>query len=150
MTKGRRPLIAWQEAARIAEKRGEVRQFVHGPDMICTFVIYLAGCVAHVRIHRVRRLRCTHAWIEREAADALITLRSIVSSPAISRELWICSPRGSYRFFRVLDTGLMELGRDGLPVPVHAPAPAQVQIPVPAAVPAKPVAGDLSSGENEK
>jgi hypothetical protein len=150
MTKGRRPLIAWQEAVQIAEKRGEVRQFVHGPDMICTFVIYLAACVAHVRIHRIRRLRCTHAWIEREAADALITLRSIVSSPAISRELWICSPKGSYRFFRVFDNSLMELGRDGLPVAVPAQGPVQQPGSIRAAVPAKPVASDPSSGEKEK
>jgi len=150
MTKGRRPLIAWQEAARIAEKRGEVRQFLHGPDMICTFVIYLAGCVAHVRIHRVRRLRCTDAWIEREAADALMTLRSIASSPAISRELWICSPKGSYRFFRVTDTGLIELGRDGLPVPVPVQGPVQQSGSVRAAVPAEPVTVSPSAGEKEK
>ncbi|WP_321508234.1 hypothetical protein [uncultured Methanoregula sp.] len=114
MTRGRRPYMALQEAARIAEMRGEVRHFMHGPDMICNFVIYPPGSVAHVRIKRVRRLRCTRESLEREAAEELAILRSIASLPGISRELWTCSPKGSCRFFRVLDTSLVEIGRDGL------------------------------------
>ena len=44
----------------------------------------------------------------------------IASSPAISRELWICSPRGLFRFFRLADAGLVELDRDGRALPVDA------------------------------
>ncbi len=80
------------------------------PGMICNFVIYCPGIVAHVRIKRVTRVHCDHAWIEREAADALAALRAIASGPGISRELWVFLPRGAFRFFRVTDTGLVELG----------------------------------------
>jgi hypothetical protein len=133
MTRGRRPVIALGEAMQIAKKRGETRQFMHERDMICNFVIYCAGFIAHVRIKRVSRLHCPHAWIEREAADALITLRAIASEPGISRELWIFLPYGSFRFFRVTDTGLIELDRDGsvLPLPEITGPTAGVQKPVP-------------------
>jgi hypothetical protein len=157
MTRGRRPVRAIQLATRIAEKRGEVQHFRHGPGMICTFVIYIAGLVAHVRIKRMRHLRCTVQWLEREAADELAALRIIASSPAISRELWLCSPRGNFRFFRVCDDSLVELDRNGLPLQVQSPAkkqrrraaPAQISemadspsIPAPASTP------EVSVGEH--
>jgi hypothetical protein len=101
----------------IAKKRGETRQFMHEPGTICNFVIYCQGFVAHVRIKRVTRVHCSHSWIESEAADALTTLRAIASGPGISRELWVFLPRGAFRFYRVTDTGLVELSRDGLVMP---------------------------------
>ena len=117
MTRGRRPLMALREAVLIAKKRGETRQFMYEPGMICNFVIYSPGIVAHVRIKRVTRVHCDHAWIECEAADALAGLRAIASGSVISRELWVFLPRGAFRFFRVGDTGLVELDRDGVVMP---------------------------------
>jgi hypothetical protein len=133
MTRGRRPLMALREAVLIAKKRGETRQFMHEPGTICNFVIYCQGFVAHVRIKRVTRVHCSHAWIESEAADALTTLRAIASGDGISRELWVFLPRGAFRFFRVTDTGLVELDRDGVvmtekPRPVFVANPA---LPIP-------------------
>ena len=105
--------MALREAVLIAKKRGETRQFMHEPGTICNFVIYCPGFVAHVRIKRVTRVHCDHAWIECEAADALAGLRAIASGSGISRELWVFLPRGAFRFFRVEETGLVELSRDG-------------------------------------
>lgn len=129
MTRGRKPLMALREAVLIAKKRGETRQFMHESGTICNFVIYCPCFVAHVRIKRVTRVHCDHAWIEREASDALAALRAIASGHGISRELWVFLPRGAFRFFRVTDTGLVELDRDGAvmlekanPAPVAQPA----------------------------
>jgi hypothetical protein len=115
--------MALREAVLIAKKRGETRQFMHGPGTICNFVIYCLGFVALVRIKRVTRIHCSPAWIEREAADALADLRAIASGSGISRELWVFLPRGRFRFFRVTDTGLIELSRDGSVMP-EKPGPA--------------------------
>jgi len=123
MPRGRKPLIALSEAKHIAEKRGEARHFRHEPDMICSFVIYCVGLVAHVRIRRVERIRITPDLLEREAADDLATLRFIVSSPEISRELWIYTPKGTFRFFRVLANSLAELDRHGQLMPDQPPVP---------------------------
>lgn len=131
MTRGRKPLTALREAERIAHKRGEVRHFAHEREMICPFVIFTAVSVVFVRIRRVRRLRCTPAQLEGEAAEDLAILRSIAYAAGISRELWICSPKGSFRFFRVLDTSLMEFTRDGRMVVVPSPVPAPAPCPVP-------------------
>ena len=128
MTRGRIPLMALREAVLIAKKRGETRQFMHEPGTICNFVIYCQDFVAHVRIKRVTRVHCSHAWIESEAADALTTLRAIASGPGISRELWVFLPRGAFRFYRVTDTGLVELSRDGLVMP-EKPKSAPVALP---------------------
>ena len=140
MTRGRRPLIALGEAKHIAEKRGEVRHFRHEPDMICNFVIYLIGLVAHVRVRRVNRIRIAPDWLEREAAEDIATLRFIASSSGISRELWIHTPKGTFRFFRILDDSLVELDRDGQPLTVQTPVPKRRKAP---AAPAPAVeAGD--------
>jgi len=135
MTRGRKPLMALREAVLIARKRGETRQFMHEPGMICNFAIYCLGFVAFVRIKRVTRVHCNHAWIESEAADALAALRAIGSGTGISRELWVFLPRGAFRFFRVTETGLVELDRDGSVMPEKLKA-AFVAKP---ALPAQPV-----------
>lgn len=123
MSRGRKPRMAIREAVSIAKKRGETRQFMEEPGMICNFVIYCIAFIAHVRIKRVTRVHCSPEWIEWEAADALASLRAIASGPGISRELWVYLPRGAFRFFRVTDTGIIELSRDGtvMPVPVRRP-----------------------------
>jgi hypothetical protein len=133
MPRGRKPLIALREAKHIAERRGEARHFRHEPDMICTFVIYMIGLVAHVRVRRVERIRITAEWLEREAAADLAALRFIVSSPEISRELWVYTPKGLFRFFRVLENSLVELDRSGNPLPGQPPVPART-MPATAAV----------------
>lgn len=131
MTRGRKPLIALGIATHIAEQRGEVRHFRHGPDMICNFVIYMIACVSFVRVRRVIRIRITPDWLEREAAEDIAALRFIASLPGVSRELWIHTPKGTFRFFRVLDNSLAELDRDGR----QLPAPASPGEP-PAVIPA--------------
>jgi hypothetical protein len=125
MPRGRKPLIALSEAKHIAEKRGDARHFRHEPDMICTFVIYMIGLVAHVQVRRIERIRFTTEWLEREAAGDLATLRFIASSPEISRELWVYSPKSAFRFFRVLENSLVELDRSGNPLPGQPPVPAR-------------------------
>ena len=123
MPRGRKPLIALGEAKHIAEKRGEARYFRHEPDRICSFVIYITGLVAHVRVRRVERIRITPEWLEREATADLAALRFIASSPEISRELWIYTPKGLFRFFRVLADSVAELDRNGQLMPDQPPVP---------------------------
>jgi hypothetical protein len=82
----------------------------------------------------MRYLRCTIPWLEREAAEEIAGLRLFPSSREISRELWFCSSEYAFRFFRVCDPGLVELGRDGLPLPEKSPVPKPVAAPAPGAM----------------
>ncbi len=120
MTRGRMPVRARAEADPIAEKRGVVQHYQREPGSICDFAIMSPGTVALVRIKCVRRLCCTVEEMGRELAAEVAPLRIIASSREISRELWLCSPRYAWRFFRVLDLSLAELGRDGTILPVIA------------------------------
>jgi hypothetical protein len=118
MTRGRIPVRARKEADPIAEKRGVVQHYQREPGRICDFVIMSPGIVSHVRIKCVRRLCCSVEEMGRELATEIAALRIIASSREISRELWLCSPRYAWRFFRVLDNSLTEFGRDGMPLPM--------------------------------
>jgi len=140
MTRGRHPVRALEESAKIAKKRGLVRYYERGPGMISDFSIARPERLDEVRIKRMRYIRCTMQWLEREACEEISGLRMFPSSREISRELWICSPEYCWRFFRVCDTGLAELGRDGAPLPQKSPAPRPGMVtaktqPVPAASP---------------
>lgn len=113
MTRGRHPVRALEEAEPIAKKRGLVHYYERCPSMLADFSITIPACLALVKIKRMRYVRCTPQWLEREAYDELAGLKMFPSAKEISRELWICSPDYCWRFFRVSDTGLCELGRDG-------------------------------------
>lgn len=137
MTKGRIPFKALEKAEPIAANRGEIQHYVREPGTICNFEILSPGIVAKVAVRCIRRLCCTVSEIERECAEKIAELRIIASSKEISRELWLCSPRYAYRFFRVLDKSIVELGRDGLPLPSGDPGPAPAERPTPM-LPGKP------------
>jgi hypothetical protein len=124
MTRGRIPVEALRVAEPIAEKRGLVQHYLRERGSVCTFTIMSPGIVAHVALRCVRRLCCTVKEISRDCAAEIGGLRIIASSKEISRELWLSSPRYALRFFRVLDTGLLELGRDGAPLTAANPTPA--------------------------
>jgi hypothetical protein len=110
---------ALEDAGAIGKERGLVHLSVRGPESVCDLNIYVTGrCVAHVRIKCVRRLRGSVPEIERDSRQEIAVLRFIVSSHEISREFWLCSPRYAWRFFRVLDEGIVEIGRDGVPLPL--------------------------------
>jgi len=130
MTKGRIPVRALEKAEPIAANRGEIQHYVREPGTICNFEILSPGIVAKVAVRCIRRLCCTVSEIERECAEKIAELRIIASSKEISRELWLCSPRYAYRFFRVLDRSIVELGRDGRPLPSGDPGPAMAGSPV--------------------
>lgn len=138
----RHPVKALEKADPIARLRGAVQYFERGPGMNADFTITIPAMFAPVKIKRMRYLRCTVRWLEREAAEEIAGLRLFPSSREISRELWFCSSEYAFRFFRVCDTGLVELGRDGLPLPEKSPAPkpgvAAAPVVQPKPVPASP------------
>jgi hypothetical protein len=123
MSRGPIPWRALELAQKIAEKRGLVRHYEREPGMIADFSITSPACNAEVRIKRMGHVRCTYQWLEREAAEQIAGLKMFPSSQEISRELWIYSPEYFWRFFRVCDNGLAELGRDGMPLPMKSPVP---------------------------
>jgi hypothetical protein len=67
-------------------------------------------------VKHIRRLRCTTVELTRKFPETIAALRLIVISPVISCELWVRSPKGAWRFFRINDESLLELVNDGKPL----------------------------------
>jgi hypothetical protein len=90
-------------------------QFVQDDECPADFVIIIGGKDIFIRLRRAVPFRRSVAELEAEFRDLIRLLRSIPGR----REFWIYSKKGSLRFFRVDDAGLVEIGRDGLPLPLH-------------------------------
>ncbi|MDD1693565.1 MAG: hypothetical protein LUQ71_02455 [Methanoregula sp.] len=93
-------------------------QFVQDGECSAEFVISGEGKVIFVRIRRAVPFLSTPVELEAEFHGLINHLRRIPGSGPVAREFWIYSKKDSLRFFRVEDTGLVEIGRDGLPLPL--------------------------------
>lgn len=134
MTKGRYPLKALERAEEIAQRRGVVHFFTRGRGLLADFSITSPALMVVVKMKRMRYALCTVQWLEREAADELASLRMYPVSEQISKELWICSQKYFFRFFRLTEDGLVELAPDGSVLPPGSrtrPAASKKSIPVP-------------------
>jgi len=113
MSRGRRPLEAQEKAFSLAAKRGLVQRYQHRRGNTCDFTIMSPGLVTFATVKRLDRLTVTPEDILYDFTAEIALLRFIVSSPGISRELWLRTPHGAWRFFRVLENGIIELDHDG-------------------------------------
>jgi hypothetical protein len=113
MTRGRLPKKGLGDAIHVAMARGIVMTFLQSMESVCDFMIMGNGTLVFVRVRKARRIRGTREEIEREFQDTLGQIRSFPSSDLIIRELWIYSRYGIWRFFRVGDTGIVEICQDG-------------------------------------
>jgi hypothetical protein len=144
MTRGRPPLQAQKDAAPIAGKRGEVWPYQPKSGTPCDFTIMSPGRVVFVCVKHIRRLRCTTVELTRKFPEIIAALRLIVISPVISCELWIRSPKGVWRFFRINDTSITELGNDGAPLTDYMKGMAVVPCEVSGALLRLPAVGEFS------
>jgi hypothetical protein len=117
MTRGRPVTKGVADAIRLAGARGYVMKFYPGPESMCDFLIRTPVHVIFVRVKRFLRILAPPAEIESEHRDLIQLLRSFPVSDSILRELWVYSKHGTYRYFRVTDTGIMEIDRAGLAIP---------------------------------
>jgi len=115
MSRGRPPVRGLDIALPIARARGDwVMQFVQDEECPADFLILSGGRNIFVGLRRAIPFRQTPAELEAEFRDLLRQLRGIPGC----REFWIYSKKGSLRCFRVDDAGLVEIGRDGFPLPI--------------------------------
>ncbi|MEI7857905.1 MAG: hypothetical protein WCH85_10435 [Methanomicrobiales archaeon] len=136
MSRGPPPARGFDVAIPVALMRGRVMQFQPSQDHICDFSIAGNGILALVRLMMAPRLHAPIAEIIRDYSDAINGLCAIPFGGPISRELWLYSRYGILRFFRLIETGLIEIDGYGFPFvngrpviilsvpPVANPAPA--------------------------
>lgn len=113
MTRGRPPQNALDEALPIARGRGRFLQFTDEQPFGYDF-FFMSGeriCLAWVK--RTRHIWCPPEELERQCAGAVAKYRELPLPAGLTREIWFWSPYGIFRFFRIEDDGLVEIGRDG-------------------------------------
>jgi len=111
------PRKAFDVALPVAQARGFVTCCSRGRGSVCDFVILAAEYTAVVLVLPSRRLHGTLTEMEGQAGEAVARLRLVPAGHCRTRELWVCSQYGGIRFFRILDRGLIELDRNGNPIP---------------------------------
>jgi hypothetical protein len=116
MSRGRPPSKGIDEALPIARARGRVMEIVQNGDTPAMIVIVADRKVFFIYVRRADPFRVTPAEMEAENREVLATIRSLPASADIIREFWAYSRAGTLRFFRVEDSWLPEIGRDGLPL----------------------------------
>lgn len=117
MSRGPRQVRTLSDAIPIAHVRGHVQMTATGPEQLYDFTIASSFPVAFVTAKYAPRIFATLAEIVAEFQEAIARLRSVTQDAAISRELWLRSKHGTWRFFRIMADHLVELGRDGKPLP---------------------------------
>lgn len=113
----RRPRRALPDALPIANRRGKAQLAESGPENMYHFTIVSPGMVAFVRVKFIPRILSAPVDIVAEFRDAIQRLRTIVQDSVISRELWVRSKHGTWRFFRVTDAGIVEIDKEGEDLP---------------------------------
>lgn len=116
MTKGRPATRGVDDAVVIGRRRGCVSKIVYGLESVFDFFIRTAAFVVFVKTRRTDKIIATIKEIEHAYQDLIAELRLFPASAQILLELWIYSKHGTYRFFRIGEAGLAEVGRDGMPV----------------------------------
>jgi len=115
MRRGPPPTKGFDIAIPIAMGRGSVMLFQHLPEHVCDFTITGNGIFALVRIMATTRLHEAVAEITWEYSGVITGLSTLPFGGPVSRELWLYSRYGTIRFFRVLETGLIEIDCHGFP-----------------------------------
>ena len=113
MTRGPVPQKSIETALPVARARGIVACCTPGPTGTCDFVICEPVQTTLVRVRPGRRLHCPVPEIAEQFAEPVGRLRLVPDTADRSRELWVVGQYGTIRFFRIGNTGLTEIDRNG-------------------------------------
>jgi hypothetical protein len=111
MTRGRPSTTGISGAAPVARARGEFVPIGTCPESVFSFMIRTPATLTFVRVQYVTSLYLPVADVGEQHHDLIAQLRSRCS-PAVA-ELWPYNKHGSYRYFRIGDSGITELDNRG-------------------------------------
>jgi hypothetical protein len=115
MTRGRPPGQALREAKVIAGRQGRLCENTLGRGLLYDFAIHLVLALIYVRVKRIKREATTLAEIITACAPDIARLRRVPATAGLVRELWVRSPKGTWRFFIILDDRIVEIPPENLP-----------------------------------
>ena len=113
MTRGRKPLIALDEAEEIGRKRGHVLPTPGRREDHFDLVLFTELLTTFIRVKRsITHISDPHEILAMYRRE-IIRLRKVSLTAVVTRELWVRSPRGSWQFFRIIADRIVEIRRDG-------------------------------------
>ena len=113
MSRRPRPHRAIEEAIPIAKARGIIQMTSPGPERIFDIVIISKIPVTFARVMFAPEILATLQQLAEDFREEIGQLRVVAHDAAITAELWIRSRHGTWRFFLVTVTGLVEIDREG-------------------------------------
>jgi hypothetical protein len=113
MTRGPRPPRALDEAIPIAKARGIIQLTMSGPERIYDISIISKIPVTFSRVMFAPAILATVHELADYYRKEIAQLRLIARDAAITAELWIRSKHGTWRFFLVTPSSLVEIDREG-------------------------------------
>jgi len=111
--RGPRPWKALEAAIPVAKARGIIQMAAGGPERIYDISIVSKIPVVFAGIMFAPKILATIPELEVYYANDLARLRLIARDAAISADLWIRSRHGTWRFFQVTPSTLVEIDREG-------------------------------------
>jgi hypothetical protein len=113
MSRGRRSEKALAAAVPVAMMRGEVMFLEQRPGTCFDFLASGPAGTSAIRVELALRIHGSPAEIAQDHAEALARVSAAALAPGISRELWLWSPWGTMRYFRIEGEAITELDRFG-------------------------------------
>jgi len=111
--RGPRPWKALDAAIPVAKARGIIQMAAGGPERIYDISIVSKIPVVFAGIMFAPKILATIPELAEYYANDLARLRLIARDAAVSAELWIRSRHGTWRFFQVTPSTLVEIDREG-------------------------------------
>lgn len=113
MSRGPRPHRALAEAIPIAKARGIIQMAMGGPERIYDISIVSKVPVTFIGIMFAPKIIAAIPELAEYYRNDLARLRLVARDAAIAIELWIRSRHGTWRFFLVTPSSLVEIDREG-------------------------------------
>jgi hypothetical protein len=116
MSRGPRPHRALAEAIPIAKARGIVQMALSGPERVFDIAIISKLPVTFARVMFAPEILATIQQLADDFKEEITQLRIIARDAAITAELWLRSKHGTWRFFLVTPSTLVEIDHGGKPL----------------------------------
>ena len=116
MTRGRPSSQAIKEAAGIAAKRGVVIEINPKKKSPVDLYVIRSNDIVAIKVKRIRSRIREPKDLPVIFKDGITEVRTLQLPPLVQREIWTLAPWGTWQFFLVLDTWIIELSPEGDPV----------------------------------
>lgn len=116
MTRGRPSSQAIEKAAGIAAKRGMVIEINPKKKSPVDLYVVRSNDIVAIKAKRVRSRIREPKDIAMMFKNEIADIRALPLPPLVQCEIWTLAPWGTWQFFLITDTGIIELSPDGDPV----------------------------------